>query len=96
VAVRSGGEEFIVLMPHTSLDDAILAADRFRDSLAATRIAPLPHAVTVSVGVAELAPREQGASLLRRADQALYRAKKMGRNQVIADCVERERASARA
>jgi len=86
VVVRSGGEEFVVLMPHTMLDDAILVADRFRESLAATIIAPLPQAVTVSVGVAELASREQGDALLRRADRALYRAKRMGRNVVIADC----------
>ncbi|MCW2286174.1 diguanylate cyclase (GGDEF)-like protein [Rhodoblastus acidophilus] len=84
VAVRSGGEEFIVLMPHTELDDAILVADRFRASLAATRIDPITHPVTVSVGVAELGPREQGPALIRRADQALYQAKAQGRNKVIA------------
>jgi diguanylate cyclase (GGDEF)-like protein len=83
--IRSGGEEFVVLMPHTELDAAILVADRFRASLAATRIDPFPDPVTVSVGVAELAEDEQGDSLLRRADKALYEAKRSGRNKVIAD-----------
>jgi diguanylate cyclase (GGDEF)-like protein len=86
VLVRSGGEEFLVLMPHTELDKAILVADRLRESLAAILIEPLPHPVTVSVGVAELAPGEPGALLLRRADNALYEAKRLGRNKVIADC----------
>jgi diguanylate cyclase (GGDEF)-like protein len=85
IVIRSGGEEFVVLMPHTELDNAILVADRFRASLAETRIEPLPDPVTVSVGVAELAEDEEGDSLLRRADKALYEAKRSGRNKVIAD-----------
>jgi diguanylate cyclase (GGDEF)-like protein len=85
VVVRSGGEEFIVLMPHTELDQAVMVADRFRASLSVTRIDPLPHPITVSVGVAEWARGEEGSQLLRRADQALYQAKKLGRNKVIGD-----------
>ena len=86
ILVRSGGEEFIVLMPHTELDNAIRVADRLRESLAANRVEPLPDPVTVSVGVAELDAGEQGELLLRRADKALYEAKRSGRNKVMADC----------
>lgn len=84
IVTRSGGEEFIVLLPHTRLDKALMVAERIRTSLASTIIDPLPTAVTVSLGVAEIAPGETGDALLRRADKALYEAKSAGRNRVVA------------
>lgn len=81
-AARFGGEEFIVLLPNTDLEDAISIANRIRESLAACPIEPLPDPVTASFGVAEMAPDESGSGLLRRADAALYKAKHSGRNRV--------------
>ena len=82
---RIGGEEF-VLLPETSLEDAMRVAERIR--LAAQALEK-PCPVTVSMGVAHLLPTDDGiASLLERADAALYRAKARGRNQV-----ERETAA---
>lgn len=84
VVARFGGEEFVVLMPHTDIERATDTAERIREALASSRFEPLPGPVTVSVGVAELAADESGESLLRRADMALYEAKQSGRNRVVA------------
>jgi len=84
IATRFGGEEFVVLLPHTRLEQALIVAERIRTSLASTTIEPLPTAITVSLGVAEFAPDETGDALLRRVDNALYEAKSAGRNRVVA------------
>jgi two-component system, cell cycle response regulator len=84
VAARFGGEEFVVLMPHTDLEHALATAERIRKVLASTRVEPLPDPITVSVAVAELAAAEQGDALLRRVDKALFAAKQSGRNRVVA------------
>lgn len=81
---RFGGEEFVVLMPHTNLAEAMVKAEQLRVALAAQVIAPLTEVVTSSFGVAELVGGEDGPSLLKRVDAALYRAKEAGRNRVVA------------
>ena len=84
-AGRYGGEEFVVLLPETDLSEALLLAQRLRQRISDTAITPehdTPMPVTVSVGVAALAPDETGEELIHRADQALYRAKQNGRNRV--------------
>jgi diguanylate cyclase (GGDEF)-like protein len=84
IVARFGGEEFIVLMPHTSLAQAAAKAEILRGALAAELIEPLARPVTASFGVAELSGEEDGESFLGRVDKALYRAKEGGRNQVVA------------
>ncbi len=81
---RYGGEEFVVILPTTSLADAALVAERLRSGMESCEL-PSPLAgerITASLGVAGWAPGEDAASLLRRADQALYVAKRGGRNRV--------------
>ena len=73
-----------VLMPTTSLEVATSVAERIRTVVADLRIEPLPEPITASFGVAERAAGEPGDELLRRADVALYEAKRLGRNRVIA------------
>lgn len=79
---RYGGEEFAVLLPNTSLDQAILVARKVRES--ASHIAVNHNgqcvAITVSGGLATIQPNEQVESLIQRADAALYAAKSAGRN----------------
>jgi two-component system cell cycle response regulator len=82
IVARFGGEEFIVLLPNTDMENAIAVANRIRESFAACAIESLPDPVTASFGVAEMAPDEPGGGLLRRADAALYEAKRSGRNCV--------------
>lgn len=89
---RWGGEEFVVLMPATRLEDAASLAERLRGRAEAMPLRwherELP--VTLSIGVAQWHPADEThAALLLRADAALYRAKAGGRNRI-----ERERAPA--
>ncbi|MFA7430838.1 MAG: sensor domain-containing diguanylate cyclase [Rhodospirillaceae bacterium] len=81
---RIGGEEFAVVLPETEAANAIQAAERLRRAVGGTAhgVEGL-GAVTVSVGVAELIDGDQGLQdLMDRADHALYRAKRLGRNRV--------------
>ncbi|MET0333007.1 MAG: GGDEF domain-containing protein [Rhizobacter sp.] len=82
---RFGGEEFLVLLPGLSLAQAAERAETLRACLAAQQVPREgePLALSASFGVAEWkGPSEEPSRLLMRADQALYRAKRGGRNQV--------------
>jgi two-component system, cell cycle response regulator len=90
LACRYGGEEFVLVMPETDMAVASMVAERLRRRIAAepfaiqqgTRAIP----VTISIGIAALRSKDDtAASLLKRADQALYRAKRDGRNRVVPD-----------
>jgi len=84
---RVGGEEFLVLLPDSGLDDAMALAERLRADVEAVRVMldGAPLAVTVSIGVAARTDSDTTpAALVRRADRALYAAKHAGRNRVAA------------
>lgn len=83
---RYGGEEFVVLLPHTGLDKALTVAEKIRLAVSETPVEGMgERRLTISIGVAgfpdlKVANMEE---LVRKADEALYRAKEGGRNQVI-------------
>lgn len=80
VAARYGGEEFALLLPNTSLKQAVQVAERIRTQISQIQN---PHApVSASLGVASYRHGTAPATLLYEADAALYRAKRNGRNQV--------------
>ena len=90
-AVRAGGEEFWLLLPGTSATRAARVADRLRRAVLAADFTPeLPPTwpITISVGVAELDESEPPAQWMHRADQALYEAKRAGRNRVAVGDVD--------
>ena len=90
LACRYGGEEFVVVMPDTDTSFAFTVAERLRQSVEQTPfpISRPPNAlnITVSIGIASsLGGADTPEKLLHRADQALYRAKREGRNRVVAE-----------
>src|SRR5882672_10194455 len=89
LACRYGGEEFVVVMPETDLAVATMVAERLRRRIASEPF-PIQQGarsieVTISIGIAGLGGADNAASVLKRADQALYRAKRDGRNRVVPD-----------
>ncbi|NJO53493.1 MAG: PleD family two-component system response regulator [Bacteroidales bacterium] len=90
LACRFGGEEFVVVMPETDLAVAEAVAERIRRLIAAEPFAIHKGTrqldVTISVGLAtRQGPADMPDAILKRADEALYRAKRGGRNRVVAD-----------
>ncbi len=88
LAVRYGGEEFVVVMPDTPVDVALGVADRLCEKMANDPVkisdAKDKISVTLSIGVAVSKGSEETAeTLLKRADESLYEAKRSGRNRVI-------------
>jgi len=84
VLARWGGEEFILLLPHTDGVTAAEAAERIRRSLEKFDFQHVAK-VTASLGVTEYRPGEGSDILLKRVDKALYGAKEQGRNRVVCD-----------
>lgn len=82
ILARYGGEEFMAVLPHASMEDGRMVADRIRAKVEAQSFAGLPWTQTASFGVAQLLYDENLESLVSRADEALYRAKNLGRNRV--------------
>jgi diguanylate cyclase (GGDEF)-like protein len=84
IVVRYGGEEFAVLCRNTGMEEAPMLAERVRSAVERMEIdlEEHVHRQTISVGVAVLENRESAARFLKRADDALYQAKRSGRNRV--------------
>jgi diguanylate cyclase len=83
---RYGGEEFLLVLPDTNVDQAMQIVERLRGIIADmdwSKIAP-DLTLTISAGLSEIASNDTPEDLLARADRALYRAKDAGRNRVLA------------
>jgi two-component system, cell cycle response regulator len=90
LACRYGGEEFVIVMPETDMAVATVVAERLRRRIASEPFVIQQGArsleVTISIGIAALSGADDNAAtILKRADQALYRAKRDGRNRVVPD-----------
>ena len=88
LAVRYGGEEFVVVMPDTPLEVALGVADRLCNKMTDDQVkisgSKDTISVTLSIGVAiSQSPNDNAETLLKQADEALYEAKRSGRNRVI-------------
>lgn len=85
MVARFGGEEFSVLLPDTHVDEAHVVAERIRQAVDQIDVNEIdcPQKVTISIGVTEIQPDDDEATLLERGDFAMYAAKRNGRNQVF-------------
>lgn len=89
-AARWGGEEFVLLLPGIALEEAKQVAESVRRNIE-TMIVPTEDGtdtkITVSIGVNSIIPDEKSAigDFIRKADFALYKAKELGRNKVVAN-----------
>lgn len=86
IYARIGGEEFAVILPETPLKEAHAVAERFREKVQESKqeVDGKQHSITISIGVATLSSETSDfESLLHQADQAMYKAKQQGRNQVV-------------
>ena len=86
VIARYGGEEFVILLPDTTLESAIWVMQRLQNNFSKKALADMdgnPIPVTFSGGVASRQLHENQKSLLKRADDALYQAKKSGKSRVM-------------
>lgn len=81
---RWGGEEFLILCPETSLPDAVIVAERIGQAIREADY-PAGRLQTASIGVAQFHAGDSADTLLKRADEAMFRAKAEGRNRVCMD-----------
>jgi diguanylate cyclase (GGDEF)-like protein len=105
-AARYGGDEFVVVLPHTTLDEGLVVCEEIREAIESTSYLdrdygfgmPALHLkgiLSASLGIARYTPGPEGGSieleksnLIKRADAAMYRAKSLGKNQVVVGEVE--------
>ena len=86
IPCRYGGEEFTIILPAASGEQATVVAERIRAGFAGVIFQPNPQETvqkTVSIGVTQYLPGESGQSLLERADQNMYEAKQSGKNRYV-------------
>ncbi|WP_354625518.1 GGDEF domain-containing protein [Psychromonas sp. MME2] len=81
---RWGGEEFIILLPETSLDRALVVCERIREDVEKNMVVE-QHRITISLGVTQLRAAESIQTMVQRADGLLYKAKQSGRNRIIGE-----------
>ena len=84
---RFGGEEFVVLMPETDIDSAIIASDKLLKAVEACEFhyQNAKVNITISAGLAQLRKDDNTDTLFKRADAAMYRAKETGRNRCLVE-----------
>lgn len=85
LVARLGGEEFIILLPHTESGQAFALAERIRERLPQEDFIGNNQRVTASFGISQLRQIETVSEFMKRADMALYRAKESGRNRTVLD-----------
>jgi diguanylate cyclase (GGDEF)-like protein len=83
--VRTGGDEFLVLMAQSGLEESRIAAERVREAVEVQGRADPKIAITVSAGVAAWQPGRSAEQVVEAADAMLYAAKRAGKDRVLAE-----------
>jgi diguanylate cyclase (GGDEF)-like protein/PAS domain S-box-containing protein len=81
---RFGGEEFVVVLPESTLADAMAIAQRIRAAISKVSVSEVTRPITISLGISTWGHGDTVGALVGRADAALYQAKRRGRNRVVA------------
>lgn len=81
--IRFGGEEFLIILHHTTFEIAYNIAERIRKLAETNMVTPDHNSITVSIGIASYQAEESVEELLKKADENLYKAKAKGRNRVV-------------
>ena len=81
--VRWGGEEFIILLPETNLEGAMNTAQKLKDTICNYKNSSINRTITASFGLTVLQEKDNQDSVIKRADDALYKAKQSGRNKIV-------------
>ena len=92
IPTRFGGEEFAILLPRTNIHGAKQVGHEIRARVASKKVVRKATgeklgAITISLGIAQYHPGETCENFIQRADNALYRAKNQGRNQVVTEAL---------
>jgi len=82
IAGRYGGEEFMIVLPETVLENAVQAGEKIRMAISGKQLGGVSKPITVSIGVTQYKEGESAEALVNRADALLYRAKMNGKNRV--------------
>ena len=85
---RFGGEEFMVILPESTLEDAMTIAQRIRSAIAGVAVPEVTRQITMSLGISTWGHGDTLGALVGRADAALYQAKRRGRNRVVAQTID--------
>jgi diguanylate cyclase (GGDEF)-like protein/PAS domain S-box-containing protein len=86
---RFGGEEFMILLPESTLADAMTIAQRIRSAIYEVAVPGIERRITMSLGISTWGHGDTSGELIGRADVALYQAKRRGRNRVVAQTCDR-------
>lgn len=81
IVARWGGEEFVILLPNTNIEQATIFSEKLRDSIESFDFKNIGR-VTCSIGISQFHSSDTKANFFKRADEALYKAKELGRNRV--------------
>jgi diguanylate cyclase (GGDEF)-like protein len=86
LVIRYGGEEFLLILPDTDRTGAAVVTERIRTRVSAHEWSDIAEglSLTLSIGVSELGPNDDGAALIAASDAKLYEAKRAGRDRVVA------------
>jgi|GEM_PF-5917945 len=85
IATRYGGEEFVIIMPQTDFDGAVISAKKLKNLVRNSKFTPIEREITVSIGIASMPDEGINAvdDIIKIADDFLYEAKNSGRNRII-------------